>query len=175
MKCCRRYVSQTFAINTFRFAIFSSKKPFLTRVLIHRKFFNHLVNIFVKKLLIFVSTRSARYYAIELFTHFRSLISVHSFPFTHFCSLTSVTDQVWNQMSHFLSIPNVFVSAIFRLITNWTREMTQPESTNCSRNGTCPVHLPCTCHADVYCLRESTNWTRNTSGKCNAHFLSEKR
>ena len=53
MKCCRRYVSQTFAINTFRFAIFSSKKPFLTRVFIHRKFFNHLVNIFVKKLLIF--------------------------------------------------------------------------------------------------------------------------
>ena len=49
MKCCRRYVSQTFAINTFRFAIFSSKKPFLTRVFIHRKFFNHFVNIFVKK------------------------------------------------------------------------------------------------------------------------------
>ena len=72
-----------------------------------------------------------------------------------------------DQMSHFLSIPNVFVSAIFRLITNCTREITQPESTNCSRNGTC--------HADVYCLRESTNWTRNTFGKRNAHFLLEKR
>ena len=42
---------------------------------------------------IFVSTRrrSARYYAIELFTHFRSLISVHSLPFTHFCSLSLFT------------------------------------------------------------------------------------
>ena len=49
MKCCRRYVSQTFAINTFRFAIFSSKKPFPTRVFIHRKFFNHFVNIFAQK------------------------------------------------------------------------------------------------------------------------------
>ena len=55
MKCCRRYVSQTFAINTFRFAIFSSKKSFPTRVFIHQKFFNHFVNIFVKKkLLIFL-------------------------------------------------------------------------------------------------------------------------
>ena len=54
MKCCRRYVSQTFAINTFRFAIFSSKKPFPTRVFIHRRFFKHFVNIFVKKLLIFL-------------------------------------------------------------------------------------------------------------------------
>ena len=36
-------------VYTFRFAIFSSKKPFLTRVFIHRKFFNHLVNISVKK------------------------------------------------------------------------------------------------------------------------------
>ena len=49
MKCCGRYVSQTFATNTFRFAIFSSKKPFPTRVFIHRKFFNHFVNIFGKK------------------------------------------------------------------------------------------------------------------------------
>ena len=54
MKCCRRYVSQTFAINTFRFAIFSSKKLFPTRVFIHQKFFNQFVNIFVKKLLIFL-------------------------------------------------------------------------------------------------------------------------
>ena len=54
MKCCRRYVSQTFAVNTFRFAIFSLKKPFPTRVFIHRKFLNHFVNIFVKKLLIFL-------------------------------------------------------------------------------------------------------------------------
>ena len=49
MKCYRRYVSQTFAINTLRFAIFSSKKHFPTRVFTHRKFFNHFVNIFVKK------------------------------------------------------------------------------------------------------------------------------
>ena len=50
MKCCRRYyVSQTFAINTFRFVIFSSKKPFPTRVFVHRTFFNHFVNIFAKK------------------------------------------------------------------------------------------------------------------------------
>ena len=45
-----------------------------------------------------------------------------------------------DQMSHFLSIPNVFVSAIFRLITNCTREMTQPEST-----------IAHAIHADVYC------------------------
>ena len=47
------------------------------------------------------------------------------------------TDEVYNQMSHLLSIPNVFVSAIFRLITNCTREITPLESTNCTRNGTC--------------------------------------
>ena len=33
------------------------------------------------------------------------------------------TDEVYNQMSHLLSIRNVFVSAIFRLITNCTRDM----------------------------------------------------
>ena len=48
-----------------------------------------------------------------------------------------ITDEVYNQMSHLLSIPNVFVSAIFRLITNCTREITPLESTNCTRNGTC--------------------------------------
>ena len=45
------------------------------------------------------------------------------------------TDEVYNQMSHLLSIPNVFVSAIFRLITNCTREITPLESTNCTRNA----------------------------------------
>ena len=50
--------------------------------------------------------------------------------------LSLVTDEVYNQMSHLLSISNVFVSAIFRLITNCTREITPPESTNCTRNGT---------------------------------------
>ena len=49
------------------------------------------------------------------------------------------TDEVYNQMSHLLSIPNVFVSAIFRLITNCTREITPLESTNCTRNGTCCI------------------------------------
>ena len=47
------------------------------------------------------------------------------------------TDEVYNQMSHLLSVPNVFVSAIFRLITNCTREITPLESTNCTRSGTC--------------------------------------
>ena len=54
------------------------------------------------------------------------------------------TDEVYNQMSHLLSIRNVFVSAIFRLITNCTRDMAL-------------VKL------DVFCLRESTNCTRNST------------
>ena len=62
MKCCRRYVSQFLAKNTFRFAIFSSKKPFPTQVFIrHGKFLNHFVNIFVKKLLIFLQSVSANF------------------------------------------------------------------------------------------------------------------
>ena len=37
--------------------------------------------------------------------------------------LITTTDEVYNQMSHLLSIRNVFVSAIFRLITNCTRDI----------------------------------------------------
>ena len=54
MKCCRRYVSQTFAINTFRFAIFSSKKPFPTRVFSIESFLTTLWTFLSKKLLIFL-------------------------------------------------------------------------------------------------------------------------
>ena len=57
--------------------------------------------------------------------------------------ITRITDEVYNQMSHLLSIRNVFVSAIFRLITNCTRDMALAK-------------------LDVYCLRESTNCTRNS-------------
>ena len=50
----------------------------------------------------------------------------------------------FNQMSHSLFIPNVFVSAIFRLISNCTRDMALAT-------------------LDVYCLRECTNCTRNST------------
>ena len=65
----RHCISQTFAMNTFRFAIFSSKKPFPTRVFIHRKFFNHFMNIFVKKIADFFNISKYKYKNVDKFYH----------------------------------------------------------------------------------------------------------
>ena len=92
MKCCRRYVSQTFAINTFRFAIFSSKKLFPTRVFIHRKFFNHFVNIFVKKSADLCSSLVHSNYGVVATKRIKA-------RFVHQRTFLQHFDNIWNKKS----------------------------------------------------------------------------